>query len=210
MLQFQLQEGYCSTHYTYDLNELIVLVRFVNYKIGDKGEYINSTNIITINIIAIIDTTSPIWILKTQSILDYDKNFDDYYIGIEDIRRTIDDQISFSYSSNRNINGNIQVEHGVIDTNSSSCILSNHLTKTSLRTTEKNWVLFSDHNLEKCVYEWYPLTIGSIDIDGLFQTTTEQNNVPYFFKSIRGSTNGVVINDNATLLVMRIDVITIT
>lgn len=188
-----------SISYGRDLNELVVLVRFVNYKIDEKGQYINSTNITTINVIAIIDTTSPVWILKAQSILNYDKKYDDYYIGIEDIRilrKTIGDKISFSYSSNRNINGNMLVEHGIIDINSSSCILSNHLAKVSSRTTEKNWVLFSDHNFEeKCVYEWFPLTIGSINTDGLFQTTFEQHNVPYFFKSIRGSTNGVVIND---------------
>jgi hypothetical protein len=66
-------------------NELIVCVRYVNYKIGEKGEYINSKNITTINIIAIIDITFPIWIIKKQDVLDYNKEIDDLYYRIPQI-----------------------------------------------------------------------------------------------------------------------------
>jgi hypothetical protein len=48
---------------------------------------------------------------------------------------------------------------------------------------------------EKCIYEWYPLTIGDIDIYGKFESFVKYHDVPSFFKSIRGSTNGVVIGD---------------
>ena len=38
-----------------DENELLICVRYVNYKIGEKGEYNNSKNITTTNIIATVD-----------------------------------------------------------------------------------------------------------------------------------------------------------
>jgi hypothetical protein len=86
--------------------ELIICVRYVNYKIDEKGNYVNyivhnKPNITTINVLAIIDISFPIWTITKQSILDYDKTYDDFYIGIEDIRvlrRMINNEISFSYS----------------------------------------------------------------------------------------------------------------
>lgn len=181
-----------------DEHELIVCVRFVNYSIDVNGNYINSDNIITINVIALIDTTHNIWKLKSQSILDYDKTYDDFYIGIEDIRilRQIkNDSPFFSYSSNRSLLGNMQVQHGIIDISTFSSNNSQFLTKNDLRTTEKNWVLFDDHGSSKCIYEWYPLTIGNINSNGVFDTIVQHNDVPFFFKSLRGSTNGTVIGN---------------
>ena len=180
-------------------NELIVCVRYVNYKIGEKGEYINSKNITTINIIAIIDITFPIWIIKKQTVLDYNKEIDDLYIGVEDVRilrRTIDNEVSLSYSSNRCLLGNMIVEHGIIDTELSSCIESQFLSFKDSRDVEKNWVLFNDgEKFDKCIYEWYPLTIGNIITGGQFEPTIKDYNVPAFFKSLRGSTNGIIINN---------------
>jgi hypothetical protein len=94
------------------------------------------------------------------------------------------------------LDGLIKVEHGIIDVNSSSCSSSQILSKDDERNIEKNWVLFQDSVFgEKCVYEWYPLTIGDIDSNGKFEVLIEDQNVPAFFKSVRGSTNGVVIDD---------------
>jgi hypothetical protein len=185
-------------------NELIICVRYVNYKIDEKGNYINytvnnKTNIITINVLAIIDISFPIWTIKNQSILDYDKTCDDFYIGIEDIRilrRMINNEISFSYSSNRCIHGSMQVEYGIIDIQSSTCIHSRHMSFCDSKEIEKNWVLFYDCKKgEKCVYGWYPLIIGIIHPNGVFDPIIKKDNVPAFFKSLRGSTNGIVIED---------------
>jgi hypothetical protein len=61
---------------------------------------------------------------------------------------------------------------------------------------EKNWVLFYDcEKGEKCVYGWYPLIIGIIHPNGVFDPIIKKDNVPAFFKSLRGSTNGIVIDD---------------
>jgi hypothetical protein len=89
----------------------------------------------------------------------------------------------------------MKVEQGIIDTDTSSCLSSQILSINGERHIEKNWVLFNDRTEERCVYEWYPLTIGNIDGDGKFQSLTRDTNVPSFFRSIRGSTNGIVIGD---------------
>lgn len=189
-----------SISYGKDSNELLICVRYVNYRIDDKGEYINSDNITTINVIAIVDITFQKWIIKKQAILNYDKTYDDHYIGVEDIRllrRINENNISFSYSSNRcNLSGQMRVEHGIIDETTSSCVSSLILCKDDERNIEKNWVLFHDGVVgEKCVYEWYPLNIGKIDATGKYQSITTDRNVPAFFKSLRGSTNGIVIDN---------------
>jgi hypothetical protein len=88
------------------------------------------------------------------------------------------------------------VEHGIIDTELSSCIESQFLSFKDSRDVEKNWVLFNDgEKFDKCIYEWYPLTIGNILTGGQFEPTVKDYNVPAFFKSLRGSTNGIIIND---------------
>jgi hypothetical protein len=137
--------------------------------------------------------------LKNQTVLDYDKTYDDLYIGVEDIRilrREIDNNVSFSYSSNRCLSQQMQVEHGFIDTTSFACIQSQFLSFENSRRVEKNWVLFNNSkNDEKCVYEWYPLTIGNINKGGTFESTSIDYNVPSFFRSLRGSTNGIIIDN---------------
>ena len=60
---------------------------------------------------------------------------------------------------------------------------------------EKNWVLFDDNGFEKCIYQWYPLTIGTIDNEKKEFIKTNQLNVPPFFKYVRGSSNGIIIKD---------------
>jgi glycosyltransferase involved in cell wall biosynthesis len=184
-----------------DDNELLICVRYINYRIGTEGQYINSKNVTTINVIATIDITFPKWKIKKQSILHYDNTYDDYYIGIEDVRllRCVSDdmEVSYKYSSNRcNLTGQMKVEHGIIDINTSSSLSSHIMSINGERDIEKNWVLFHHSSFgEKCIYEWYPLTVGDIDVYGKFEPLVKHHNVPSFFKSIRGSTNGVVIGD---------------
>jgi hypothetical protein len=60
---------------------------------------------------------------------------------------------------------------------------------------EKNWVLFEDsQNKLKCIYKWWPLIIGDIQKEGKFKTT-HKINTPPFFKRVRGSTNGLIVDN---------------
>lgn len=59
--------------------------RFVNYYIGDKGEYINQRKIQTVNVIVKFDAYGK-WIRESVVALEHDPLLDGVYVGLEDIR----------------------------------------------------------------------------------------------------------------------------
>jgi tetratricopeptide (TPR) repeat protein len=175
-----------------NMNELIISVRFVNYRIDENGNYIQKENITTKNVIAVIDMKGINWELKENQLLKYDESYDKFYIGQEDIRLHRIDEDTILYNANRcNLKNEIKVEHGIIDINNFACSDSIILTKENENTIEKNWVLFQN----KCIYNWFPLTIGDISSSGLLSITHTIHRLPAFFKDLRGSTNGVVIDN---------------
>jgi tetratricopeptide (TPR) repeat protein len=183
-------------------NELIISIRYVNYRIDELGNYINQNHIISKNVIAVLNTSSPKWFLEDECILEYDESMDNYYVGLEDIRyqRLVDKNkvVTHTYNANRcTKQGTIKVEHGTIDMNSKikKCSNSQILTKDGERNIEKNWVLFDKNGIEQCIYEWSPLTIGNINTNGNLEISHINSEVPAFFKYLRGSSNGIVIND---------------
>jgi tetratricopeptide (TPR) repeat protein len=186
--------------------ELIVCRRFVNYKIGEHGDYINQDTIKTINVIAIIDTNNDKWIKKKEFELKYDKAYDHHYIGIEDIRLFIHDDILY-FNGNRSVKpGNMCIEFGKINLLTQQTVSTIVKCKNQTKI-EKNWVLFKNSSNEiKMIYNWYPLAIGShgdhpdslIDEKNkpnTFLTITNTIDTPPFFKNIRGSTNGINIGN---------------
>jgi tetratricopeptide (TPR) repeat protein len=172
-------------------------VRYVNYRINEKGEYIKQSTINTKNVIALIDITTSEWTILKTFVLMYDESYDGLYVGLEDIRLfSMDGKLM--YNANRGVDNKMVVEHGVIDTNS-ECALSSFLKIENQRNIEKNWVLFEDSNGQmKCIYDWHPCTIGEIEEESgpyrIFKECAKQNS-PAFFKHIRGSTNGVKIDN---------------
>uniref|UniRef100_A0A6C0E8N6 Glycosyltransferase 2-like domain-containing protein n=1 Tax=viral metagenome TaxID=1070528 RepID=A0A6C0E8N6_9ZZZZ len=186
--------------------ELIVNVRYVNYKIGDSGEYINKENITTINVIAVLDTTKDKWVKKTEFVLKYNESYDGLYVGLEDIRLFINNG-ELLFNANRGLEyHNMVIEHGKINLGSQSTE-SNLIKKIDQRTIEKNWTLFMNQQNEiNMVYEWYPLTIGNIKQNDINLVDDKNNSLmelnithklrtPQFFKWVRGSTNGINIGN---------------
>jgi len=186
--------------------ELIVCRRFVNYKIGEQGEYINDNTIKTINVISIINIENDKWNKKNEFELKHDTAYDDYYIGIEDIRLFLYNN-SLLFNGNRAIKTkNICIEHGKINLISQQT-LSTIVKCENQNQIEKNWVLFKDSTNEmKMVYNWHPLIIGShgdhpksfIDEKNkpnTFLRITNTIETPPFFKFVRGSTNGINIGN---------------
>ena len=172
-------------------NHLIVNVRYVNYRIDDNGNYVNKENIHTRNAIALIDISKPIWKIVQEFELAYDTSEDGHYIGLEDVR--LHNSNKLLYNSNRGIkNGTMVVEHGEISLSVESTENSVQLKKVGQHTTEKNWVLLPSHE-RKAIYNWLPLTIGNIKNDEFVVTNVYET--PRVFKYLRGSTNGVIIND---------------
>jgi tetratricopeptide (TPR) repeat protein len=148
--------------------DLLVNVRFVNYKIGDSGNYVNQEKIETRNILASFDISGKKWKKKWEKWVEHDPIHDGEYVGLEDIRLHTHGGKTF-FNANRGIHGNkakrMVVEHGMIDLNSNSVIKAagKHLEVEKQGVVEKNWVLFTDgKGVLKTVYKWHPLTIGNI------------------------------------------------
>ena len=189
-------------------NELIVNVRFVNYKITESGGYENPGSIATKNVIAVIKVDCERWLIKEQFVVGYNTTYDNLYVGLEDVRLfTMVDNDRVFFNANRGISyHNIVVEHGTVDISKRETI-SGFVNKSEQREVEKNWVLFEDDNSNmKIVYGWCPLVIGDVvpDTDVVSTTvglppmnfnTTHSIETPHLFKYLRGSTNGVLINN---------------
>ena len=180
-------------------NHLIVNVRYVNYKIDDQGNYVNQENITTKNAIATLDISKPMWKIVDEFELIYDTSQDGHYIGLEDIRLFLEGD-TLLYNANRGLKtGEMTVENGQIALESKST--KNSLWPKGKCALEKNWVLCGDNRV---IYHWNPeITIGTIVptqsasyfIPFHQFKELERNPAPAFFKSLRGSTNGVVIKD---------------
>jgi len=182
-------------------SRLVICKRYVNYRIGDNGEYINKSNIITKNLIAYVDISKSTWKIESETELRYNESYDNVYVGLEDVR-IINHNGKLFFNANRGQgHGNMMIEHGQINLKSRST-LSNILETDNQYKIEKNWVLFSNQDKElKCVYGWHPLRIGNI-INHPESKIDDKNNpvmklkitheikTPNFFRYLRGSTNG--------------------
>ena len=195
-------------------NELYVNVRYVNYRIDENGNYVNRDKIRTKNAIAVLNLSNPSdpssWQKTHEFELNYDRMVDDYYEGLEDVRLfEYDNEIV--YNANRGLpNGNMTVEHGNIDVGLASTYRNVWLKNQSAPGVkiEKNWVLVPTNNgagagagtsLKKAIYHWSPaLIVGDIKEDNFVET--HRRNVPTFFKYLRGSTNGILVDNEIWLV----------
>ena len=195
--------------------DYVVCQRYVNYKIDDKGGYVNQEKIQTINVIARFnsDLTQKV----DEHIMDYDTNFDGRYVGLEDVRLFVDASGALKFNANRGLSGGVMmIEHGEIKGSSTE---SGFIVKPQPRMIEKNWVLFTHENRTKLVYDWSPLTIGNLLQVPNEQTVGDnpsfsdnialqswrfrddvQHKMPPIFKHVRGSTNGVQIGNEIWFL----------
>jgi len=200
-----------------DDHTLVVCVRYVNYKIGDRGEYINQSNITTKNVFAVIDISKEDWTMKKEEkILSYDTTMDNIYVGLEDVRifpyfsRVLSSSEKvLLYNANRGLSYNhIAIEHGTIDleemrvnSEESGILKMGNIfggVAEKQNKIEKNWVLFQDGYGLRCIYGWSPLVVGKITSDFIFEpisaaTQINEGKLPKFFERVRGSTNGVNI-----------------
>ena len=195
-----LPDGFSSTtpsiSKSSDGKRIYVNIRYVNYKIDENGNYINKEKIHTINHLAIVDITTDEWTIETSREIAYDTALDNVYVGLEDIR-FLNGKTKVLYNANRGLDYHrIQVElDATTATTMNSRILKKRGDNSQQRDVEKNWVLFEADDQLFCIYEWYPLTIGTIEDNNY--NTKYKHPMPNFFKHVRGSTNGEVF-ENAT------------
>ena len=199
-------------------HEIMVNVRLVNYKITENGGYENPGTIHTINVVAIlkqIENENTDWVIVRETVLDYDKSMDNRYIGLEDIRLTIVDNKKIYYSANRGLDDYMVVEMGEIDIDEMITTNDVFLEIEGQQKIEKNWVFFpsskkperlqNNNDDEKfwktkykslnMIYNWFPIISGEIVDDVFFKEIARDTSVPPFFKHIRGSCNGIYMED---------------
>jgi tetratricopeptide (TPR) repeat protein len=190
--------------------ELVVNVRFVNYRIGEHGEYINNDRIVTKNVVATFDMKqkSEKMIKTSEFEVKYESSYDNLYVGLEDVRLFTSNSGQILFNANRGLSYECMViEHGQLNLKSHQTV-STLVKKDKQRPIEKNWTIFQDYgsNDVKMVYEWHPLTIGLHRdhpdhlIDGENRPITQLDckwsiETPPFFKWVRGSTNGMSITN---------------
>jgi len=187
---------------------MIVIVRTVNYRIQPDGSYIYDPPIRTINY----------WYLLTLDgkgepiITNYDMRDDnEVYAGIEDIRIHQHGNEIY-YTGNRGYGYNqIGVVCGTLEyTLEAPCFTGSPYTHGTERAVEKNWVLFSRENGQLgTVYEWYPnVVVGhretSLKIGNYRFVEDELIASPKVFEGLRGSTNGIVVDDEMWFLCHRV------
>ena len=191
---------------------LTVLRRFVNYRIDENGGYVNKDQIVTKNVVStfrVNHISNKLEKIKGEPeyLLNYNTVLDNVYVGLEDVR-LYELHGTIFYNANRGINYNsIRVEHGQISKSAKSTINSVLLQKPKSSDIEKNWVIVEHKDeITYCVYKWYPLTIGKIvkkssddEQPVLFETIYEYP-TPKSFKHLRGSTNGVRIDNEIWFL----------
>ena len=166
--------------------------RQVNYHINESGGYVNQEHITTHNVITIHNIFAELDDEDTMSfVLDYNKENDARYVGLEDMR-LFEHQGITHFTANRGLaDGTMRVEYGHIDY-AGRRVVSSLLTKPDGQANiEKNWVLYADNNNQiRVVYNWWPLTTYEIGHANVL-INKHQTQVPRFFESVRGSTNGV-------------------
>ena len=192
-----------SICYSENNDKIYVNTRLVNYKYNNGVIQIDhNQNIVTKNIISVFDITNPKWIKEKEFELEYNTKHDCVYVGLEDIR-LLSNSMGVCFNANRGISyGKIMIETGSIDINSQK-VSSSLVSKNNSHPVEKNWILFNTKAEKvKVIYNWHPLTIGeyiqnedtTTDINTSFFTTNVIE-TPNIFKLLRGSTNGVTINN---------------
>jgi len=204
-----------------DKNQMYVMIRFVNYRVKDDGGYHCEDNIETINVLALLELKTDvdanvkktdikktdikktekkeIWTIIREDILKYDTSYDNLYVGLEDVRLMMHGDKIY-YSCNRGLSrGKMVVEHGWINRINFTTMDIVHLKIENQHKIEKNWIMLpSVSSSIHMVYNWYPLRIGKV-VNDEFQTLYSYE-TPYFFKYIRGSTNGILVENEVFLI----------
>jgi len=182
---------------------LITNHRQVNYYIDDAGGYVNQEQIITHNVISTqyfdddvatyVDSDDEL--PASSFVLGYNKEHDARYVGLEDVR-LFEHNGETHFTANRGLpDGTMRIEYGTIDYENQT---SKSVILAGPRNIEKNWVLYTDDkNTLRLVYGWSPMTTYEIDRETGTLTNKCEIMTPRFFELLRGSTNGVKV-DNET------------
>lgn len=195
-----------SMCYFYGGAKLLVNVRHVNYRIDEKGNYINKDKIETHNWLTMYDRKTGT--IEKEFELDYNRELDNLYVGLEDVR-LFEHGGQVFFTANRGLSsGQMAIEFGTINLETGKTE-SSILKKTDdMKSIEKNWTLFDGldprvtaksscaYDTLKIVYGWYPFTVYETDL----VNAKVQDKLPPFFAHVRGSCNGIWVGSETWFL----------
>lgn len=188
-------------------NKTVINIRYVNYRVIDSKQWkiLEDQDLQTKNVCVEFNDDTFINFKTSKEMQNPEISEDDKKIigedvkvfkGIEDVR-IIEFKNKLYYNGtivyeNKNGGWGVSMHFGLYDVSNSKmtgCVVES----PNKRRCEKNWAMFHNHSEILFVYEWNPLTIGKIE-NNKFITKLKRNTSRYF-SYIRGSTNGIIINN---------------
>ena len=173
--------------------DYILNVRYVNYHITERGNYLNcDKHIITINKYVELDTD--LTFIKEK--MFEEKVVNRRYAGVEDVRIFNDvttNKLIFIGTGFHN-NNNIGIVTGDYDVNETNLVSNEVTTNFSNSDCEKNWVFVNFKHETHIVYKWNPLQICKLDESSNKIKIVETRELPRIFNHVRGSSCGFTYN----------------
>ena len=176
-----------------DKNGYLTNIRLVNYKIDDRGNYLDcNENIISIN--KFTKLTKEFKNIEDKIFSIDNSEINRRYVGVEDVRIFNETEESLSFiGTGYHKNNTIGIVIGKYDKGKDTLISNEIKSSFSNNICEKNWTYVKYKNETHVIYNWYPLQICKI-IDNKLELV-ETKNTPLLFKNLRGSTCGFEYND---------------
>jgi hypothetical protein len=174
-------------------------IRYVNYNLDKhNGSYsfkYDDNKIITLNKYVLLTKDLKV---RKEHWLDKVHRTDIRYLGVEDVKVFFHDGEVKFLGTVQDEEGRPRVGGGTY--NVSSDVLVPEVYPSPLNSgCEKNWVHFHQEGELKTIYQWSPITIGTLK-GGQFVAEKKVEEVPAFFRDVRGSTNGVKVGDEIWFL----------
>jgi tetratricopeptide (TPR) repeat protein len=175
-------------------------IRYVNYKLNKENASYSyrwdDQKIITLNKAVYMD--KDLRVLREQWI-DKVHREDIRYLGIEDVK-------VFSHEGELRFMGTVQddqgrprIGEGLYDPKSAVLVPTVYPSPKDA-DCEKNWVYFHHKGALKVMYQWNPLTYGQLKDGAFVEEGRVEANLPAFLRDARGSTNGVLVEDELWFL----------
>ena len=179
-------------------NKYIMNLRYINYKIDDKGNYLFTNNnlptssengtLITVNKYIKLNH---LFEIEEEHIIQSDFKDSLHYKAYEDVRLfKQNNEVHFTCTGQDPTDMKIKVGYGTYKQNN---ISAEYFNSPFNRKCEKNWCMFEHDKKIKFIYEWAPLQIGEVENNEFKITKTLQT--PLYFKYIKGSTTGFLYGD---------------
>jgi tetratricopeptide (TPR) repeat protein len=170
--------------------EYIMNLRYVNYKVGSKGEYTLENNdgiVITLNKWMTLDKDLNVIESKMFDLGDTTNS----YIGYEDVRMcSIGEKIMYQGMVKKDATNKLMIGVGEYNINKDGLDLVVYDSPNN-RRCEKNWALFEKDSELHAIYEYDPLTVIKFGSDNKVAIVSKDDDIPAIFKQFRGSTCGV-------------------